>query len=123
MKQVTGCLLAMTTSMLVACAANPPAAPTPTTHETAAAAASAAPPKSDFKIPAGYRQAMINGQERFCRKSVVTGSRVSNGEVCLTAAQLQAQQEQSESALQGMQRAGANKSACTGGAMGAAPAC
>ncbi|HEY4213978.1 MAG TPA: hypothetical protein VGM84_21065 [Steroidobacteraceae bacterium] len=113
MKQVTGSLMAMTVSMLIGCASNAP--PGPAAHSGTAPA--------DFKIPSGYRQAMINGQEKFCRKNVVTGSRVSNGEVCLTAAQIQAEQDESQKAIQGVQSAGARKSSCASGPMGAAPAC
>src|SRR6478752_4460510 len=109
MKPVTRCLVGIAATLLVACASNPPPAP--------AAVADGASVPANFKIPSGYRQVRLNGVEKFCRKNIPTGMRVSNGEVCLTAAQLQAEQEQSASALQGMQRAGANKSSCSSGPM------
>ena len=107
MKHVTGCLIAIAVSILNGCASKGPTAP--------ADAATAATVPADFRIPAGYRQTRINGEERFCRKSIVTGTRVSNGEVCLSAAQIQAEVAASQSYIQGVQRAGAQKASCAPG--------
>lgn len=53
-----------------------------------AAAAPAAAAETPFQIPAGWRRKTVKGEEVFCKKTAVTGSRFGK-EVCMTLAQLE----------------------------------
>jgi hypothetical protein len=97
-------------STLVACAATEPAvkndsatASVGTSAPAAAAAAAATPRDKGKKAGSGYRQLTRNGQEVFCRREPVTGSRTETVETCLTKAQLDASIADSQDALRRIQ--------------------
>jgi hypothetical protein len=86
------------------------------------AAAAAA---SDHKtpIPYGYQRVVLaNGEERFCRNDLITGSRTEHQKVCMTAAQLEASQKNSQDFINGVQQHGTTSSYSgapgAGGALG-----
>jgi|HubBroStandDraft_1064217.scaffolds.fasta_scaffold95236_2 hypothetical protein len=114
MRQITGFFMAMVAAALVACAtpaAAPPAPVAVAANTTAAnhvaaqnapAVASTDPDK--INIPYGYvRVKMDNGEERFCRNDLATGSRTEHTRVCLTAEQLKASQDNSQQFIDSMQ--------------------
>jgi hypothetical protein len=74
--------------------------------QNAATTASAAPQKAETEIPKGYKRKMLNGEERFCRSDSVTGSRTQRTEVCLTRAQIDERNRNSQDYLEQVQRSG-----------------
>ncbi len=92
MREVKHCFILAGTALLVACATPPaPSTPDPAPSTIAAVTLGAPVPKptDKFKVPIGYEKAMVNGQERYCRNDVETGSHISRTRVCYTMAQLQ----------------------------------
>ena len=83
MKNIKHCISFAGAALLVACA-TPAPAPAPTQTQTQ-------PSDGKFTVPIGYQKVIVNGQEQYCHREVDTGSRISSGRVCYTAAQLQAQ--------------------------------
>jgi hypothetical protein len=110
--------LCVTTLLLSACATSGPgsssaskvvpAAPAASTTQAAAAAPSTA---SAGKIPASYTAVQRGGAELYCRKEKVPGSRAKVEEVCLTKAQLDAQEANVNNTLQRMRDTPVDKSA------------
>ncbi len=45
-----------------------------------------------LKIPDGYLKVTVNGEDKYCRNDLETGSRLTRNKVCLTQAQLEAMQ-------------------------------
>ena len=103
MNLVTRFVISAVTSGLTACASQAPAT-------SSAPVSAAATPQSDAtSIPKGYRRVVRDGEERFCRYDNKTGSRTEKIEVCLTQAELQAEQSGDESRTQqAHQNAGAS---------------
>lgn len=74
----------------------PVAAPAPAPAPTAPAAAAAAAPTAvaaaeaeiPFQPPAGWRPKTVKGEEVYCKKTAVTGSRFGT-ELCMTLSQLE----------------------------------
>jgi len=69
----------------------------------------AAPTSAPTEAPAAEvtiraRRVVVNGEERFCRIEPVLGSRILKQEVCLTQAQLQAEQQGAQQLFQDIQR-------------------
>jgi hypothetical protein len=129
MKRITSLVVLMGATALTACASQGPATSpgTGTGHASVAAtapAAGAAPAAAtkitdSTKIPSGYRRVVMNGQERFCRREPVTGSRAQVPEVCLTKAQLDAESDGSQDFMHRMQQGGTtNDRACGPGFAG-----
>ena len=56
---------------------------------------------------AGYTRVVISGQELYCRNDVATGSRTERHTVCLTHAQVAAQQVKAQDYIDQVQRSGA----------------
>ena len=92
----SGLLAVATAVMLSACASGPPATSKP--------AAVAATPTQANNIAVGYRRVMRGGQEYFCKKEPVTGSRTDTNETCLTQAQMDAAQKNTQDMLQRLQQ-------------------
>ena len=119
MKLVMGLLMSTVAAALVACAtptaAPPAAAAAPAAAPTVAVAAKPAPTAATpdtVKIPYGYvRIVLDNGEERFCRNDLVTGSRTEHTRVCLTAAQLKATQDNSQQFINSVQQHGVDATA------------
>jgi hypothetical protein len=72
-------------------AATPAAAPAATPAATPvapAASAAAAEEEVPFQIPPGWRPKTVKGEELYCKKTAVTGSRFGT-DVCMTLSQLE----------------------------------
>ncbi len=101
MNLVTRFVISAVTSGLVACASQGPA--------NAPVTPAAAPKNDTTSIPKGYRRVVRDGDELFCRYDNKTGSRTEKIEVCLTRAELQAEQSGDDSRTQqAHQNAGAS---------------
>jgi len=93
------------------------------TNPASAPPASAAQ-QADTKLalPYGYKPAVRNGRQVYCRTDFDTGSRVHKETTCLTAAQLEKQQENAQSYIQQVQKnGGTGISFNTPGGPGSAP--
>ena len=75
---------------LGACATTEPPKSGSTSPQGAAPAAKAAGGATD-KTPNSYKLVKRNGQDVYCRREEVTGSRTAVREVCLTQAQMEAE--------------------------------
>lgn len=74
--------------LLGACASTPPAPAS--SASTAGPTPAAAKPAIPAKLAAAnYRIKQKNGEELYCRRELLTGSRTRSTETCLTAAQLE----------------------------------
>lgn len=115
MKRVTNLIILTGASALAACASQAPAPPkvaaTPpviaASPVTAAATTSAASSTGNFKIPSGYKRVTINGQDEYCRYETYTGSRTEKSRVCMTLAQLEAEQSSAQQFLNQIDRTSA----------------
>jgi hypothetical protein len=120
MKLLTRFVVLAGISGLAACASEGPATSTgtgagqsaPATSSAAntsqsapasAAAASAPAQKDKFVTPSGYKHVQVNGEDRYCRKEVATGTRAQTTEICLTQDQLAAEKDESRDLIQGVQ--------------------
>jgi hypothetical protein len=116
---------------LVACATEAPQTATapvashaPATVATSAAAAPAASDAPKSKVPYGYQKVVMDGEIKYCRNDLVTGSRTERTKVCLTEEQLTASQDSSQNFIDDVQRHGGASTmngtpgAGMGGAMG-----
>ncbi|HEV2703559.1 MAG TPA: hypothetical protein VGV09_18180 [Steroidobacteraceae bacterium] len=92
MRELKICFILAGTALLVACTTEAPAPPTVPSHPTTVVIA----PTENVKLPDGYFKATVNGEERYCRNDLDTGTRVARTKVCLTAAQLKAIQDGSQ---------------------------
>jgi hypothetical protein len=88
-------------TVLGGCASAPPAS---SQSATKTGAATAATPGHTNNIAVGYRRVMRGGQEYFCKKEPVTGSRTDTNETCLTQAQMDAAQKNTQDMLQRLQQ-------------------
>lgn len=92
---------------LVACASQAPTVASPPVSHVEALTSDSAKVQDKFNVPYGYRRVVASdGQERFCRTDVHTGSLAQKTTVCLTRHQLQALQDNSQTFIQNVQRAG-----------------
>ena len=120
-ESVKALLAVQVTLMLLGCAAGPPA---PTPHNVATTAnsmpAAITPARSagassstdnanlavdQTLLKRGYRPRQINGQLKYCRSQILTGTRFSNT-VCLTQAEISANDGNTQSNLDTLGRAG-----------------
>jgi hypothetical protein len=125
MGKIPSCVILLGAAALAACATPAPAtsAATATVPETGVAAAPQSPattaprllatapqnavsPKGEVVVQ-GYRQEVVNGQPVYCRADLVTGSRTQKDKVCLTKAQLLAEQARAQQFIMDVQRSGA----------------
>jgi len=91
---------------LAACAGNAPVKspePVAVNASAPATAAASAPATGEAGKMPGYRRVVRNGEEYFCKREGVTGSRVASTEVCLTQAEMQTIRERSQDDLRDMQ--------------------
>jgi hypothetical protein len=125
MGKITSCVILLGAAALAACATQAPATlpGTDTGHDTGVAAAAQSPsaaaprlaatPPKDVVPPKGevvvegYRQVLVNGQPVYCRDELATGSHLKKDQVCLTKAQLLAEQARAQQFIQDVQRSGA----------------
>ena len=87
-------------ALLVACATP---APAPVAQPALPATVDAGTTPGGLKIPEGYVKGLVNGEVRYCRNDMNTGSRVMRTQVCLTELQLKEMQENSENFLNDVQ--------------------
>lgn len=108
MKWVTNLIILAGASALAACASQAPAPSSAAAASpvTAAATTSAVAQTGKFKIPYGYKRVTMNGEDRYCRYDAVTGSRTEKVEVCLTLAELENQQNNTQQFMDQIQRTG-----------------
>lgn len=93
MRTFNFCLGFAGAALLVACA-TPAPAPTPAQAQTQTQTG------EKFSVPVGYQKVMMNGQERYCRNDLDTGSHISRSKVCYTMAQLQAEAADTQNSIQ-----------------------
>jgi hypothetical protein len=62
-----------------------------------------------------YTRVVINGQELYCRNDMAAGSRAERHTVCLTSAQVAAQEVRAQSYIENVQRSGALGGVSQGG--------
>jgi hypothetical protein len=127
MKQMTSLVILAGAAVLVACATQGPA-PSTGNASNGNAPVSTAPvlatntsgSSAPMKVPFGYeRVVQSDGTEVYCRNDLDTSSRVARTRICLTAAQLQAQQQNSQDFINNVQQhAGASTINNTPGAQG-----
>lgn len=109
--QVTSGALQISSAPVRISSAPPPAAPAPS-QSNAAATQNVLPgtlpvlhgTRGDY---AGYTRVVMDGQELYCRNDVATGSRTERHTVCLTPAQVAAQQARAQDYINKVQRSGA----------------
>jgi hypothetical protein len=112
MTQAPALLILAGAVALVACASQGPKTPAPTTPSPPASHVEAlttdsAKVQDKFAVPYGYRRVVASdGQQRFCRTDFHTGSLAQKTTVRLTRHQLQALQDDSQTFIQNVQRAG-----------------
>ncbi|MEJ0007947.1 MAG: hypothetical protein WDM77_16685 [Steroidobacteraceae bacterium] len=110
MRQIKIFTILACTVALGACA-TPAPAPAPAPEVVAAHTVPAAKTVdgNSFKLPAGYTRVLFrDGVERFCRNDLTTGSRTEHDMVCLTAAELQAQEARTRDQISTYQQNGAH---------------
>jgi hypothetical protein len=88
---------------LAGCATGAQVAGAPPTASAAPTAKSKALLKSQLAM-GGYTRVVIDGQEKFCRNDLATGSHAMTNPVCLTKAQWLAQQERARQFMEDVQR-------------------
>ncbi len=123
MREAASVVILTVASLLVGCAAQVPSTlpGAGASHAGLAAAASAATRSNDDVTARGYDVVVVKGRKLFCRTQSTTDSHIKRT-VCLTLAQLKAEQENTRQLLEGMQRADAAGQQVTmscGGATGA----
>jgi hypothetical protein len=114
-RQVNRFVILAGAATLVGCATEAPAPATIPAHPVTA---SATTPAEKIKLPEGYMKITVNGEDRYCRDDLDTGSRVQHTKICLTAEQLKASQEGTQSMLNQMQNRNGIGAAPTGGTPG-----
>ncbi len=72
MRNIKHCFIFAGAALLVACATPEPAS---TSTQTSS---------GKFEVPIGYQKTMVNGQERYCRNDMDTGSHISRTMTCYT---------------------------------------
>jgi hypothetical protein len=107
-KQLMGFLILTGAAVLVACATEAPAPATGNTVNGApTVAANAAPSSAPMRVPYGYTRVVEpDGTEVYCRYDLDTNSRVARTKVCLTAAQLAVDQQNSQDFINSVQQHG-----------------
>jgi hypothetical protein len=88
-------VIVISTTLAAACSSMPPKSPAAGNNAPPTAPASAGAPanKVDTRlVKAGYSPLIRHGQIFYCRSEVITGQRIAT-QVCLTAAQLQGEQQ------------------------------
>ena len=103
MRQINQFIMLAGAAMLVGCATQAPAPATVAALPEKASGTVPAPTEK-VTIPYGYQHIVLpDGEERYCRNDVDTGSRVARTKVCLTAAQLKASQDNSQDFMNSVQ--------------------
>ncbi|MDE2136543.1 MAG: hypothetical protein KGJ68_03840 [Gammaproteobacteria bacterium] len=114
MRIVVGLLACLSATALSAAFADPPAASSPTAASPAAAPASTASTPAAAKpadeadvrhlLAEGYKPEMHHGEEVYCRKDGVLGSRLSTVKTCGTVKELKLLEDEAKRSVQDTQR-------------------
>jgi hypothetical protein len=120
MRQVGRLVVMIGAAALAACATTAPApvptpAPAPAPSVAAVAPAAAPAPADDaakkVTIPYGYQKVTVDGVDKYCRNDLIPGTRTQHQKVCLTEAQLEADERGAEDFINGVQQHGASSQA------------
>ena len=95
-------LAAGISSLLVACAGTGSARPVKTVAPPTPAAVTAGDSKTLADVPYGFQLVVQKGEEYYCKRELITGSRTNTRDVCLTKAQMEAQRNGTEDYLKRM---------------------
>jgi hypothetical protein len=98
MRQINRFVILAGAATLVGCATQGP--PTVRTEPVTQLAPT---PTEKVTIPYGYQKITLNGEDRYCRNDLDTGSRVARTKVCLTAEELKHSQDNSQDFINGVQ--------------------
>ncbi len=103
MRTVTGVVIVLGAGVLAACAARPP-------QSIAFSQPQILPgtPLENAGTFRGYKRIVIDGQERYCRNDLATGSHTERKAVCLTEAQWRTQQALAEQLMLEIERRAAS---------------
>lgn len=99
---VPGCLVALA---VTACTAAPATRPVSAAATTAPPAVTAGDSKTLADVPYGFQLVVQKGEEYYCKRELITGSRTNTRDVCLTKAQMEAQINGTQDYLKRMQDA------------------
>jgi len=86
-----GCIACIAALQLAACASTGTTAPARTVAAPAPAAVTAGDSKTLADVPYGFQLVVQKGQEYYCKRELITGSRTNTRDICLTKAQMEAQ--------------------------------
>jgi hypothetical protein len=102
---------------LSACAGTGTPAPGRSVPTPAPAAVTAGDSKTLADVPYGFQLVVQKGEEYYCKRELITGSRTNTKDICLTKAQMEAQRAGTQDYLKRMQDAtdGADSRANPGG--------
>jgi len=107
MKTITGFIFLVAAAVCTACATQESATlPSHPEGQATAAQRSAFEKKPGDNYP-GYQRIVVNGQERYCRNDLATGSHTERKAVCLTEAQMKAEQLRAQEFLLQVERTAA----------------
>jgi hypothetical protein len=95
----------VTLLMLFGCAGRPPAPAPSNAVTTANSTAAATTPVSETLVKRGYQPRQLNGQLKYCRSQVLTGTHFRST-VCLTPEEISATDGNTKSDLNTLDRAG-----------------
>ncbi len=101
MKPVITLLIPACAALLCACAGTPPA-PSPQRVATTPPAVTAGDSKTLADVPYGFQLVVQKGEEYYCKRELITGSRTNTRDICLTKAQMEAQRNGTEDYLKRM---------------------
>jgi hypothetical protein len=95
----------VTVSLLPGCASKAPEKPATVASRTTVAIDGEIPgrPVSDAKAQSGYRIVNRKGEQLYCKRELVTGSRTNATETCLTKEQLERQRAGVDTMMRGLQ--------------------
>jgi len=103
MRQVNRFVILAGAATLGACATQ---APAPATVPAVPVVAAAPTPTEKVTVPYGYTTVVVDGETRYCRNDLDTGSRVARTKICYNAAQLKASQDNSQDFMNQVQTHG-----------------
>jgi hypothetical protein len=107
MKTITGLILLVVAGACTACATQePPTLPSHPEGQAVAPQIGALEKKPGDNYP-GYQRIVVNGQERYCRNDMATGSHTERKAICLTQAQVKAEQLRAQEFMLEVQRTAA----------------
>ncbi len=92
----------ITSLCLAACASTGTPAPARSVATRTPAAVTAGDSKTLADVPYGFQLVVQKGEEYYCKRELITGSRTNTRDICLTKAQMEAQRAGTEDYLKRM---------------------